>query len=356
MNKKVICMLLICLIFGGCSMNPSTPKLQPGEYFVDEIEVNIELSDNQTMYLLDVMDERLLFAIWDTVFDKLTNCTFHYTTAIVIYNADSQSVEKTWVPSSVYQCQSGVLTGVDTAICNIMTDITDPVGVANVMIRLSEEEAVVFEGSDALGVPSRLSDGNVLIPYVESANETISYGILVVKYDGTIEEYQPSGGSVDSMSISVSDDRFCYIQDAESESYFVTANVKGEICRNVFDPTKEKIDSFCLTAEGVLVSIGENQKHRCVLLKPDDTRIEQITYDNALYRLTQCDGAILGVNYSFDIYTVYWDTENIDVQHVFSEIEIPNDASKAVSIVAAGDNGFMLYWHDIPKLLRVLMP
>ena len=308
------------------------------------------------MYLLDILGERLLFAIWDTAFDETTKATYHYTEAILIYNADSQRVEKTWVPDSVYQCQSGVLTGEDTAICNIMTDITDPVGVANIVIRLSDEETVVFESSGVLGIPSRLSDGNVLIPYTEFVDDTISYGIFAVKEDDTIEEYRPANGTVDSMSISVSEDRFCYIQDAGAESYFVTADLSGEICRNAFDPTKEQIDSFCLTPTGVLVSFGENQKHRIVFMKPDDTRIERITYDIALYRLNQSNGVVFGVNNAFDIYTVFWDTESIDVQRVFSEIEMPNDASNAVSIEPTGDDGFILYWHGVPKLLRVVMP
>lgn len=356
MKERVICILMICLLLSGCSVKAPTAGLQPGEYSTEEVEINIELGDTQTMYLLDVLGERLLFAIWDTVFDEPTNYTFHYTTAIVIYNAGSQSVEKTWVPGSVYQCQSGVLTGPGTAICNIMSDITDPVGVANIIIRLSEKETVVFESGGVLGAPSRLSDGNVLIPCAESFDDTISYGILVIKDDGTIEKYQPTSGTVDSMTISVSEDRFCYIQNAESKSYFVTANVSGEICRNAFDPTKEKIDSFCLTPKGVLVSFGENQKHRVVFMEPDDTRIERVTYDIALYRLNQCNGAVLGVDHAFDIYTVSWDAESVDVQHMFSEIEIPNDESKAVSIEPSGDNGFILYWHDIPKLVRVVMP
>lgn len=353
MHKNAICILLVCLFFAGCNAELQSAEPQAGEYSVEEIKVNIELSDTQTMYLLDVLDERLLFAIWDTVFYEPTNSSFQYTTAIIIYNANSQSIEKTWVPSSVYQCQSGVLTGADTAICNVMTDITDPVGVANIMIQLSEEEVVVFESSGTLGAPSRLSDGSVLVPYAESVNDTISYGILMVKDGSTIEKYKPTSGTVDSMSISVSEDRFCYIQDSESESYFVTANVKGEICRNAFDPAKEKVDSFCLTSEGVLVSVGQDHKHRCILMKPDGTRIERDTYDVALYRLSQNGGAILGVNSAFDLYAVCWDSESIDLQRILTEIETPNEVSKAVSIEPSGNNGFFLYWHDGVRLLRV---
>lgn len=365
MKRIMLLILILSVLAAGCTQENPPVQTQPSAdasidgdavpgFSVEEIPLDLALTDTQSLYLLDAKDSRLLFTVWDKQINYATTGSSRYTSSVFIFNADTGEIEKLWEPEIPGQYQSGILTGTDSALCCVCTDIESPAGnYADHIVLLNSNQTIVAQVDGMLSAPSELDENTILVPYENYADGISTYGLLCLSDGSVSDRFSWMENQMDSVQISAYGSSFCFIQDTGEKSCFVTADGNGELYRSVFDPSTEKIDSFCLTAQGVLASMQTDTGHSCILFSLDGTRsvLEDPGFDSGLYRLRANQAATLAVDGQYQLYALTVRNGQLSLQSITEDL-LPKGAG-AISLRTFGEDGFWLYYGSIPALYRV---
>lgn len=318
-----------------------------------ELTLDLEQTQSQSLFLMDARGSRLLFALSDQEIDPATTSVRHYSSSIFIYNAETEQIETVWTPEIEGDYQSGILTSDTTALCGVCLD---PSGDnADTVVSLGAEQNIMAQVDGALDVPVRLGDPIAIFPYTEFESGEPVYHALSIQNNEIIGNDVWLTVPLAASSICYSQDQVCYITEIDGKSYFITADENGEQCKNEFDPAVEKLDSFCLTPNGVLASMVTDSSHKCVLFRPDGTRItlDRPGDDTAVYRLRANSMAALGVDYRFDLMAVVLQDDQLVVLDDICEEIVSAQAGSPISLRSPDSGTFYLFFSETGALYQV---
>lgn len=191
----------------------------------------------------------------------------------------------------------------------------------------------------------RLNDASFVAAASWVADGHTEYEFVCVR-DGVLsDELDSLSPTLDSAQISVFGEKLCYIQDRDETSYFTTVRADGSTVENEFHIQTEKLDSFCLTGQGILASMSTKSGHKYVLMAPDGSRttLERPGNDAALYRLTASGSSVLAVDPYFHLYAITAQDGQIQLwSDVFGDL--PDSDDQAVSFFSGTDDSFYLLY------------
>lgn len=82
---------------------PSTSCIAPNaplQFISEEIPLDLTLSEQQRLIPMDALEDRLAFVVWERTIDEEKANAVHVTAQIIIFNAATGEIEKTWTPES----------------------------------------------------------------------------------------------------------------------------------------------------------------------------------------------------------------------------------------------------------------
>lgn len=359
MKKSFYIMLLLWFfLLSACRPEPmetQVPAQEQSLFAAREVPFHFELSETQNLYLLDARENHLLFTVWDKATDDENLNVLHYSTSVFIFNMDTGKVEATWIPDIIQQFQSGVLTSDTTALCSVCTDVEDPVGRADTMVALTNEMETIMTLGGPVEDLCRTEDGKIIVVYSEFESETVEYGVVCIDNGIVTKDYDFINGLLNSGSISSFGDKLCYISEKDGTSWFVTVDEEGELYRNKFDSETEKLDSWCLTSNGVLASMMSDAGHKLVLLNPDGSRIvmDRSGDDSALYRLNANAQGGLAVDYRFRLHGFTQEGTEITITMNPCGEEFADQMTGAISIFRCNEDSFIVFCNENQRLFLI---
>lgn len=341
---SLIWVMLLC----SCVLSPENEVFR-----TEELAIDVTLTESQSIFLMDAYGPRLLFCISDRQTGPVATTATFQSVSIFIYNSESQEVEISWEPEIVGHYQSGVLTSNSTALCGVCLDC-DGYN-ADTVISLGSEQKIIAQIDGALDAPAHLGIGISLFPYTVFENGVAVCKVLTIEENKIIDNPKWLNHTLAISSICYAEDRVCYISEIDERSYFVVADKDGELWRSEFDPSAEKLDSFCLTPDGVLASMDVGSSHKCVLFGDDGSRIEldMPGSKSAIYRLRSNSMTALGVDYKFNLMAVNFQNGGISItENICSEITAFNTGSP-ISLRVSSKDTFFVFFPEKGTLYKV---
>lgn len=119
--RFILFLLTAALFCGGCSDEPAAPSSVPMsteptptalpstsciapnaplQFISEEIPLDLTLSEQQRLIPMDALEDRLAFVVWERTIDEEKANAVHVTAQIIIFNAATGEIEKTWTPES----------------------------------------------------------------------------------------------------------------------------------------------------------------------------------------------------------------------------------------------------------------
>lgn len=332
---------------------------------VEPLTLSIDGMQDGLLEIKDTQGDLVLFALQEKLLDAQGMYAYYRTTRLGIYNTVEQAVSALWTLENEGWYYLGAFSGTDSAVFACINDYTAAYPSDFSLIAFDEKQTPLHSLDSQYPMLASMSDGTVLFSYVENGG---SFGVCAIR-DGAINDvlkWVSDGDSVRPLGgeMSVCGERFAYPCVQDGQAVLVTADLNGETERQTLEYGKEKLDSFSLTAQGLVASLSLNEDtdeaERALTFyrkTGEPVSKKRRAADGALYRIAFDNIFGVAVDSFFNAYILYATNGRVDC-HKLSDSELGELAplnGTAVGFYVADDVSFYFYYRETQQLYRVTL-
>jgi hypothetical protein len=314
----------------------------------------VEQPDN-VLEVLDGSGQLILFAEQTPTYGADGLFSAYQTQRIGIFDVSENQVVVSWEPQEDGWCCGGALESEQTAVCILRQSEASQ---QDALYALGESQRCLLREDGELQFVKSAENGKIWLSF---ADHDGSFGIGSVQ-NGTYDTYatwQAADGT-ESLGglLAVYDDTVGYYGAENGNGTIMIGDPSGITTRYPLEYETERMDSFCMTSNGVLacLSVGEGTKdaHReLVLWNADGTQtVLRRAASGALYQMCYAKSFGVCVDSNWRVHIL--STAEGQIFESTMQDVLPDDLmEEAVWFCAADDFSFYFYYPYANQLLRV---
>ena len=340
--------------FADFSPSPLPTCKDEHDIVINELNLDIELKENQRLYILDAEDNLVLFSVEEMFVHEMSSGGYLLTGCIGLYDIGNNTLCCKWIPEKAGWFKSGAISGRDAAVCIRANDFENEYPADYSVVELSSEETVLLESIDDPASIISFNDGSAMLSYY-SVNS--KFGIMGLNSPVNIDiTFYPPAVPVYYNMILQYGEQYCYMFDLDGIIHmWVMVHGKGVQYKESLEEG-EYLSSACYSKHGAITAVkkGETGTTQLLIFNENGRHVLCEKLYHEIYRPVASGNTALAVDEFFNVYLLQNldDLEKFDISRLNSYVDVPFD-SHSCYFYSIGDNSYVVHDYTDKKLYLV---
>jgi beta-lactamase regulating signal transducer with metallopeptidase domain len=317
-----------------------------------------EVMEDHFIEIFDTRGDTILYAEQEKIYVSETANAFYYTHKIGLYDTEQSRLLECWEPKTEGWYFCGTLTPSGDVYCAVKQDYTNAYPSCYALNHFGDQQATLLSLDGEIQSIVTM-DNRVLFSYISNHG---TFGIGSIENDSysefltweTDQNTMPLDGILSVCGNAVS---FSCVENGKAT--LIVADKEGIKNRHPLEYKKERLDSFCLTSQGIAACIsvqeGTPEAHRKLfLLSDNDKPIEQPrdSLYGALYQMRFSETMGVAVDYRWDVHILAISGDKVGSEKLHASF-LDHYPQQAVRFYASDEFTFYFFYQEKQDLFRV---